>query len=736
MDDVAGRVPHSLEPLFAPRSVAVVGASREPSKRGFQIVRALSESRYRGAVYPVNPRGGELLGFPVYAAVADLPEVPDLAVICTPAASVPEIMSQCGQKGIRGALVLAVGFGESGPAGRELEDRALAAAREHGIRILGPNTSGLLNLPLGLNLIGARGVRTGHLSLLVQSGNVALGLMKEATERSWAGVAVCAGIGNGRDVGFAESLEFLARHGDTRAILCHLEGVQDIRRFLAAASHATRTTPVVVLKAGRSRAGAEAARSHTGSVAGPYEWLRAGLRQAGVTEVLRTDELLHVGETLAWQPLPGEGRGALILSDGGGQGTLATDILTEWGIPLAVPGSETRARLRALLGDAAAVGNPVDLAGAADANPEIFARALEVVAEDPEVGGVLLVGLFGGYALRFDDVLRSREEEAAVRMGEAMKRHGKPLVVHTMFALERTPPLAALGEARVPVVASLEVACRCLESLWSRGVALRSSPWLDRPGSGDGPATTPPEIAAARAEGRDTLTETETRSLLSGSGLALPPAVLCTGEDEAVKAATELGDSVVLKVVSPHISHKSEAGGVALGCRGEDAVRAAFREVLTAAERYLDAAGLPQHVDGVLVTPMLEPPLTEVLVGAARDPDLGPVLSVGAGGIWVEVHRDVVHRVLPVEAAEVRAALEELRIHPILAGHRGQGVADMDTLVEAVSAVARCLLEHEELSSVEVNPLFVYRDGVAPVDARAFLRQDPLQDLPRATPSA
>jgi acyl-CoA synthetase (NDP forming) len=722
-----------LDPLFAPGSVAVIGASAEPSKRGFQILRALRESGFEGPVHPVNPRGGEILGWTVHRRVEDLPHPPDLAVICTPAATVPEVVEACGRRGIPGAVALAVGFGESGPEGAGLEQRVASAARVHGVRLMGPNTSGLLNLTVGLNLVGVRGVRAGALSLLVQSGNMALALMKEAAEASGEGIAVCAGLGNEVDVGFGESLDWLARHRETRAVLCYTEGMRDPRGFLQVAARTVRDTPVILLKAGRSPVGARAARSHTGAVAGPYDRFRAGLAQAGVVEVTRTDELLHVGETLAWQPPAGPGTGVAILTDGGGQGTLAADTLSEMGAALAELTPGTRTGLRDLLGPAAATSNPVDLAGAADSDPSMFPRALDLLVQDPGVGAVLVVGLFGGYAVRFAERLLEAEVEAARRMGEAGRSAGVALVVHSMYALRRTEPIRSLNEAHVPVVASLEVACRCVAEVWRRGSVLARPSW--EPGRLPAPRREERDdrvLRHARASRRDTLTEVEARELLSHRGVRFPPAVLCTSPREAVAAAGSMEGPVALKVVSPGIPHKTEAGGVALGVHGPEAVRAAFREIKERALRHLDPSVETGALHGVLVTPMQAPPLAELLVGVSRDPGLGPVLTLGVGGVWVELVGQVAHRVLPVEDDDVRALLAELPVGRILAGARGGRSGDVAGVVRVARGLARLVMEVEAVAEVEVNPLFVYPDQVVPVDARIFLRAP---DAPTATPS-
>lgn len=727
----------TLDPIFEPRSIAVVGASANPTKRGHQILRALGDSGYSGRVYAVNRGGGEILGQPVHRSVEELPEAADLAVICTPGRTVPGLVRACGERGIAGAVVLAVGFGESGDEGARLEARLLDAARDGGVRVVGPNTSGLLNLPRGVNLIGARGVRPGGIALLVQSGNIALDLMTQVTEQSGMGISICAGLGNEVDVGFGEVLEYLGRHHETQVIVAHIEGCRDSRALLAAASMVTRRKPVVAIKSGRTQAGAHAALSHTGAVAGPYDRLRAGFAQAGVVEVTRTDELLHVATTLGSQ-LPGPpGTGVTVLSDGGGQSTLVVDTLQEMRVPLADLAPETSAELRDRLGPAAAVRTPVDVAGAADSDPAAFARALEVLAGDTAVGVVLLVGLFGGYAIRFSETLAEVEAEAARSMAARMRALGKGLVVHSQYASHSSPALDALREAHVPVIGSLEVACRAVAELQRRGERLsaRRRPWRPdggpsgtttgpdhRLGAGEGAdAPTHPVIAAARREGRVTLTETESRALLRAAGLTFAPTEVVRSAEEAATAAARTDRRVAIKLLSRHIAHKSDAGGVVLDVAGRDEARAAFEGIGENARAYARSHGLPAEECAATVSPMLPAPVAELLVGAYRDPQLGPVLTVGAGGIWVEVLRDVSHRVLPVDEDELEAAIGELKVSALLAGARGGPAVQLGPIVKAAAAVAECVMRWGDVAEVEVNPLFVYVDRAVPVDARVVL---------------
>ncbi len=714
-DRVAADRP-TLDRIFEPASIAVVGASADPAKRGYQIVRALTESDFAGHVYPVNPRGGELLGLAMVTSVEELPDGVDLAVLCTPAESAPDLVRACGARGLAGVVVLAVGFGESGMAGRELEERLGAAARDAGVRVIGPNTSGLLNLERGVNLVGARDVRAGGMAVLVQSGNMALALMTEVTERSWDGISISLGVGNELDLGFAEALGYLEGHEETRAVLAYVEGLRDAGRFLSVAARVSASKPVVLLKSGRTARGSEAALSHTGAVSGPYERLHAGLRQAGVVELTRTDELLHVGETLGRQPAPPVGTGIAILSDGGGQGTLAVDQLVEAGARLAELSDGTRNRLRTLLGPAAAVSNPVDLAGAADADPEAFGRAMAVLTSDPSVGVVLVIGLFGGYGVRFADSLTGGEVRAAEAMANAAGAAGCGLVVHTMYAAHRTRPLEALGVRGVPVVGSLDVACRCVVELQRRGEWLARPAWeYEAPPRAVSPGTRE-GAGAPGGGGRRSLSEPEARTVLADAGMDFGPWRVEDSAEGVVAALESLARPMVVKLVSSVITHKSDVGGVVLGVESEEAARAAYAAVAGGARRQ----GEPDPIS-VLVAPQLPTPRAELLVGAFRDPALGPVLSIGAGGVWVEALGDASVRILPVDDPELESMLAELHLWPVLQGGRGFASVDLGPVIAAAKAVADTMRRRDEVLEVEVNPLFVYEDRAIPVDARVVV---------------
>lgn len=628
---------------------------------------ALRESGFGGAVYPVNPRGGEIEGLAVSPSVAALPEAPDLALVCRPAEVVPGVIAECGERGIGGAVVLAVGFGESGQEGRRLDEQLFAEARRFGVRILGPNTSGILNSHAGLNLIGWRRVRPGGVALLVQSGNIALDVGNEISSTTAEGISFCIGLGNRLDVGFAECLDFLGSDPATRVIVVHTEGIRDPARFVRVAARVARLKPVVAIRGGRSREGRVAAISHTGAVSSRHGLLGVGLRQAGVIEVERTDELValacafsrldlsrglgHSGtgnggerdgafaaearentedgaaveaiasgsipraivsfrEVGSWRsadPAASPSAGVLLLTDGGGQGTLAADLLSELRIPLAKLNPQTKQSLRGVLGRAAALDNPVDVAGAADRAPAVFARALELLARDPAVGVVLLIGLFGGYALRFSEDLAEEEERTAVAMASTARAAGLPLVVHSIYARSRPAALWPFVEAGVPVVGSLEVAVRCGAELWRRGELLDRPAWQpvadpNRWSSRDGSREvseirsaiqSDPIPAGTRLAHRRALSELDSYRLLTEFGVRFPPHVLCCSIHDLGQAAKELGFPMVLKAVSGHIAHKSEAGIVELGIESLEEAERAFRKISSRARSY-SAEGRPK----------------------------------------------------------------------------------------------------------------------------------------------
>jgi acetate---CoA ligase (ADP-forming) len=711
----AAVAPHAaVGALLEPRAVAVIGASSDPTKRGHHAVRALLDDGYTGAIHPVHPRGGTLFDLRVARSVAELPPGIDLALICTPADTVAELVEACGAVGIRGAVVLALGFGEIGGEGALHEQRLRAAIRRSGVRVVGPNTSGIANPSIGLNLIGVRGLRPGGLALLAQSGNVLLGALLEARRRPALGFSCCIGAGNAIDITLAEYLAWLATDERTHAIALYAEGIGDGRAFLDAAARAVANgKPVVLLKGGRTHAGDAAAQSHTGALSGGYAVLRAALREAGVVEVERSDEFFPLVETLLLQPSPPRGSGLAILADGGGHATLAADHLTTLGVRLATTTAACRRALSERLGATAAVANPVDIAGAADRDPSAFAAAAAALLAVDDVGALLLVGLFGGYATRFAAALEAAEVAAAERLVALARAAGRPLVVQSLYADAQSAALDVLRAGGVPVCASLEAACHCV------GEALQRTTRRERARARLDVARAASHVAAS---GHGTVRvapgalEPELRELVRGHGVRVAPATFCRTAAETARAAAAYTVPLAVRAVAAGVSHKTEAGGVRLGIAPADAARV-FDEVRAS----IAAHAVTARFEGVLVGPLLARPIAELLVGVRTDPVFGRVLAIGAGGTAVEVLRDVVLRVPPLDRGDIVRMLDELRIAPLLRGWRGAPPIDAHAVADSALALLACADAHADITELELNPVFAYADGAVAVDVRAVV---------------
>ena len=708
-----------LQRVLDPRSVAVIGASRVETKRGYQAIKILREDGYDGEIYPVNPKEERVLGLACYPDLGAIEAPVDLALITTPARTIPAILEQCADKGVAGAVIIAGGFGEIGPEGRDLEQRISRIGRERGLRIVGPNTSGMMNLHSSLNLVGMRDVPKGHIALLSQSGNMALSLITEASIKSRQGFSHYVGVGNEAGIRFHEYLEFFREDPRTRVILMYVEGMRDGRSFLQVAYETTPRKPIVMLKSGRSELGASAAGSHTGALAGMSEVARTALRRAGVVLVEDSDELFPCAEALACLP-PIRNNNVAILADGGGHATIAADMLTDLGVQIPTLSLKTQARLRDLLPPAATVTNPIDVAGATDANPELFAEVARVLLEDHQVGGLLLVGLFGGYGIRFAKELVYGEEYAAHQLGKMVGEQGKPIVVHSLYKFARPHAIEILRHHQIPVNDSVEVSCRCIGALAEYGSFQRSYKerrnfvfrWRVKARTRGREL-----INGARAEGRLALLEHEAKELIGLHGIPVPREQVAATAEEAASAADDIDGPVALKLVSPQILHKSDADGVKLGLTNGEDVRRAYGDIVRGAHAYDPDA----EVRGVLVSPMAAPGV-EVIVGTKIDDQFGPVIVFGIGGILVEVVRDVSYRVLPLTKRAAQHMIDDIHAVALLDGYRGQPPADRAAIVRLLRAVSELVEAYPEILTMDLNPVIVHERGLSVVDARILLR--------------
>ena len=710
-----------LERVLKAEAVAVIGASQDERKRGNQAIRCLLDEKYEGRVYAVNPRGGSVLGFKCYESILDIEDPVDLALITTPAATIPPILEECGRKGVAGAVIIAGGFGELGQKGKKLESKMVKTANRHNIRIIGPNTSGMINVGKNLNLVGVRDVPRGDIALLTQSGNIALHLITEARLKSRKGFSYYIGVGNEADIRFHEYLEFFTSDPDTATILMYVEGLRDGRKFLQQAYKTTAVKPVILLKSGRSFAGSRSAGSHTGALAGISEVARTAFERAGIITVENADELFPAAEALTCLP-PICNNKIAILADGGGHATISADLLTDYRVEMPRLGKTTRAGLREILPPNASVGNPVDVAGGADADPAVFADCAEIILSDDRVGGLLIVGLFGGYGIRFADQLKFIEEDAAHRMGKLVKKTGKPIILQSLYNFAKPHSLELMRYYNIPVYDSLDIACKCIAVLAQYGRKIegphRKASFVFRWGAKakrEGNAI----IANARDEKRRTLLEHEGKELLRLHGAPVSLDRLAGTADEAVKISRDLNVEVALKIVSPDILHKSDVGGVKLNLKTEDEIRRAFDEIIRNARQSKKEA----DIKGCIVSPMAGEGV-EVIIGTKIDEQFGPVIMFGVGGILGEVVKDGSFRVLPISRTAPRKMLREIKSYPILTGVRGRPPVDQQAICRLLLTVSEIIEAYPGIQEMDLNPVIAHEDGVTIVDARIILKKE------------
>ncbi|MCJ7774546.1 MAG: acetate--CoA ligase family protein [Desulfobacterales bacterium] len=711
----------SLDRIMNADSVAIIGASKVDTKRGFQAIRTLLDEGFEGKIYPVNPKEKRIMGLDCYSKVSDIEEPVDLALITTPASTIPAVLEDCGKKGVAGAIIIAGGFRELGEDGKILEQDLIKIANKNHVRIIGPNTSGMMNLNSNLNLVGIKDVPKGDIALISQSGNMALTLFTEAKLKSQKGFSHYVGVGNETDIRFHEYLEFFKNDVSTKAIVMYVEGMQAGRRFLQEAYKTTLHKPIILLKGGRSSTGQRTAGSHTGALAGISEVSRTAFQRAGIIVVERSDALFPVAETLSNLP-PMKNNRVAILTDGGGHATIAADILSDLGVTIPELSEKTQGKLKEILPFTASVRNPVDVAGGTDADPSYFAECVRIILKDPNVDGMLMAGLFGGYGIRFAQSLAWKEEDVAHQLGKLVREKGKPIIVHSLYSSIKPHSVDLLRYYGIPVYDSLDVACMCINALSERGRYLNEYhakvnfifKWH---------AKEKPEgreiIDRAKKEGRNFLTEPEAKCLLDIHGAPVINDAVAKTADDAVRIAKTINGEVALKIVSPDILHKSDIGGVCLRLEDEDDIRQAFTTIVDNTKCFNANA----DIQGVMVSPMAQPGL-EVIIGTKIDDQFGPVIMFGLGGIMVEVLKDVSFRVLPISPRSARMMMDEIRSAPILNGIRGQLPYDKKTLQRLLLVCAELVEAYPDIEEMDLNPVIVYNDGVRIVDARIILGDD------------
>jgi acetyltransferase len=707
--------PHYLDRLFAPNAVAVFGASERPGAVGARVFRNVVDGGFAGPIYPINPKHARVGGYTCYPNIAATPTPVDLAVIATPAATVPGIIRECGDQGVRTAIVHSAGFAET-TAGAQRQKAMLEEARRYNLRILGPNCLGFIRPPARLNATFSRNnAASGSLALVSQSGGLCTAILDWAEARG-IGFSAMVSLGAVADIDFGDMLDYLALDPHTESILVYVEGISDARRFMSGLRIAARMKPVVVVKAGRHAEGTRAAMSHTGALVGADDVFDAALARAGAVRAMTIEQLFAAAQLLATHRRV-RGSRLAIITNGGGPGVMATDRAIDLGLAVPELDPVTLARLDQALPAQWSHGNPVDILG--DAPPERYRAAVEACLDDKAVDGLLVM---------LTPQAMTQPLDAAQAVVEVCTKTDKPVLACWMGEAQVTQARAAFAQAKIPEFptpeSSVEAFAYLAEYRRNQELLLQTpGPLAER---------SEPDIAGAQliidgalSERRSVLTGLESKALLTAFGLPVIPSVLTHSANEALVAAESIGFPVVMKIESPDIVHKSDVNGVRLNIPNAQAVRGAYRELLAAVqERRHDA-----RVTGVTVERMhVRPHGRELLVGVVRDPVFGPVIAFGAGGTTVEVLRDRAVALPPINSFIARRLIGRTRVAPLLGAFRQLPPSDMDALIEALRRISEIVCELPRIRELEINPLIADPAGVVAVDVRVAV--DPLTPKP------
>lgn len=713
---------HPLDVFFTPNGVAVIGATETPGSVGRTTLWNLISSPFGGTVFPVNPKRSSVLGIKAYPSVKDIPAQLDLAVIATPAPTVPDIIRECGEVGIRGAVVISAGFKELGPEGAKLERELLEEARKARIRIIGPNCLGLMSPPTGVNATFAAGMaRPGNVGFISQSGALCTAVL-DWSFRELVGFSAFISIGSMLDVDWGDLIDYLGNDPRTRSILIYMESIGNARSFLSAAREVALTKPIIIIKAGRTAAGGKAAASHTGSLTGSDAVLDAAFRRTGVLRVNNISDLFYMAEVLAKQPRP-KGPRLMILTNAGGPGVLATDALITAGGELAELSPETVNNLNAILPSHWSRGNPIDILG--DASPERYAKSLEIAAKDPNSDGLLVI-------------LTPQAMTDATKTAEHLKPYArlgnKPVLASWMGGAEVATGETILNAANIPTFPYPDTAARAFHYMWRYTYNLQGlyeTPVMHEGDHNDAENREKVRniISNARSAGRTILTEFESKEVLKAYGIPTVPTRIAKSEDDAVRHAEEVGYPVVVKLHSETITHKTDVGGVQLNLKDAQAVRSAWQSIFTAVQ---ERAGI-EHFQGVAVQPMIPLDGYELILGSSIDPQFGPVLLFGAGGQLVEVIRDNALGLPPLNTTLARRMMEQTTIYKALQGVRGRRPVDLAGLEQLLVRFSQLVVEQRWIQEIDINPLLASPDRLIALDARIVLHSPDTreEDLPK-----
>jgi acetyltransferase len=695
-----------LEMFTSPKGVAVIGASASPGKLGYQVLENIVQHGYEGAIYPINPKADAILGLRAYASVLQAPDPIDLAVILIPAKLVPGALEECGRRGIRGAVIISAGFREVGREGKALEQQVLDIAHRYGMRLIGPNVLGIIDTVVKLNASFAAGMpRRGQIAFMSQSGALCTSILDMALGQG-IGFSRFYSIGNKADINEIDLLRAWAEDPETRAIVGYLEGIADGPQFITVAREVTRSKPIIAIKSGTTSAGSRAVSSHTGTLAGSERAYDAAFKQTGIIRAGSVQDLFDYAQAFARQPLM-QTPTVAVITNAGGPGIMASDAIERSGLSLAALAPETRQRLQENLPAAASVANPIDVLG--DALADRYALAIEAALDDPNVGSVLVV---------LTPQTMTQIQETAEALGQLSAKRTKPVFAAFMGDVAIRPSVAVLTQHKVPNYQVPERAVSAMKAMWDYQNWLHTPPLSVEPMAVDRERVRQ-VFDRVRSEGRVTIGDSEARDVLEAYGIALPKSSLAHTPEEAVAAAEAIGYPVVMKIASPDILHKTDIGGIKLNITSANDVRDAFDLLVYRAHRFMPDA----TIWGCQVQQMVKGG-REVIIGMNRDPQFGPLLMFGLGGIYVEALKDVTFRVAPIDRREATEMLGEIRSINLLRGVRGEKPSDLEAVAETVLRISQLVTDFPEVVELDINPLIVFEagKGVLGIDMRMALQ--------------
>lgn len=718
--DIFRSGPHPLDAIFNPKTVAVIGASEKIGSVGRTLLWNLITHPFGGTVYPVNLKRPQVLGIKAYPTIADVPSEVDLAVLVTPAQFVPGLIKECADAGVRGAIIISAGFKEMGPEGVELERQVMA--NKGTMRIIGPNCLGVMMPMTGLNATFAHGMaRPGNVGFISQSGALCTAVLDWSLEHN-VGFSAFMSIGSMVDCDWGDLIRYLGNDPKTQSIVIYMESVGNARSFLSAAREVAQKKPIIVIKAGRTEAAAKAAASHTGTLAGSDDVLEAAFRRSGVVRVNRISDLFYMAEAFAKQPLP-QGPALTMITNAGGPGVLATDALVGTGGKLTELSDQTFEELNKILPAAWSRNNPVDVLG--DAEPDRYAKALEICARDDNSDGMLVI-------------LTPQDMTDPTMTAEALKPYAKfenkPVLASWMGGAMVEAGRKILDQAGIPSFPYPDTAARVFNYMWqysynmkgiyetpSISTIIDEEEW-DRQYVSN-------LITCIRSEGRTLLTENESKTLLSAYKIPSVPTHVAKTEDEAVDTADKFGYPVVIKLYSETITHKTDVGGVQLNLKDGDAVRGAWQLIESSVAEKVGK----EHFLGVTVQPMIKLDGYELIIGSSIDPQFGPVLLFGSGGQLVEVLKDRSLSLPPLTNTLAHRMIEQTMCYKVLQGVRGQKGVNLDELEQIMVRFSQLVCENPWIKEIDINPLLASPDGFIALDARVVLHDldTKEEDLPK-----